>query len=349
MTFSEPLSSSAQSAYADLLGVVRDEELSRSIEHLSGAFNRKVVRGATYWYYQFGEAATSKQRQLFVGPDSPEVRELVERSRRKPRRGDIAALVKAATELGCEASTSIHFKIVRQLNEIGFFRAGGLLIGTHAFLTYGNYLGAKWGTAGQTQDVDFAHAGSEVQLALPATLEIRTRSAIEALGEGFLPATRGGAWDPESVPTATFVTRKDRALKIDFLTPRGAGSRGHAFKHEQLGVNLQPVEFLEFILEDVTQTALLGPSGAVLVNVPAPARYALHKLIVHVKRGEREKAPKDLRQAAALLEVLGTGDELRVLWRDLLARGDAWKNAAKAGRAKLERLAPELPALESLA
>lgn len=142
---------------------------------------------------------------------------------------------------------------------------------------------------------------------------------------------------------------KKRTLKIDFLTPAKPGARASAFKHEQLGVNLQPIEFLEFVLEDVTQTALLAPSGAVLVNVPAPARYALHKLLVHVRRGEREKAPKDLRQAAALLEVLGPGAELKALWRDLVSRGGAWKEAARSGREKLKHLAPKLPALKSLA
>ena len=339
MPFSQSLSASAQSAYADLLGVVRDDELSRSIASLSGTFNRKSVRGATYWYFQYADVAAGVQRQMFVGPDSPAVALLVERARAKPKGDDLAALVKSAIALGCEAATSIHYRIVRQLNEIGFFRAGGRLVGTHAFLTYGNYLGAKWGVSGQTQDVDFAHAGSEVALALPATLEIETRKAIEALGEGFLPAMRG-AW--------TFVARRDRALKIDFLTPAKPGARTEPFRHEQLGVNLQPVTFLNFILEDVTQTALLGPSGAVLVSVPSPARYALHKLIVHVKRGERTKAPKDLRQAAALLEVLGTSAELKGLWRDLLGRGQAWKKAAIAGRAKLKELAPQLPALRSL-
>ncbi len=347
MQFSDSLSASAQSAYADLLGVARDEALSRSIENLSGTFNKKTVRGAVYWYFQYMDVAAATQRQFFVGPDSPEVRALVERAGGKPK-GDLVPLVKSAIALGCEASTSIHFRIVRQLSEIGFFRAGGLLIGTHAFLAYGNYLGAKWGAAGQTQDVDFARAGTDVQLALPATLEIEARSAIEALREGFMPVTRGGAWDSEPTPTATFVARKDRALKIDFLTPAKYGARGGAFRHEQLGVNLQPIEFLEFVLEDVTQTALLGPSGAVLVNVPAPARYALHKLMVHIRRGEREKAPKDLRQAAALLEVLGPSGELKALWRDLIARGRAWKEVAAGGRAKLRRLAPKLPALKSL-
>lgn len=304
------------------------------------------MRGATYWYFQYSDVGAGVQRQIFVGPDSADVRELVERARARPKRGD--HLVKSAIALGCEASTSIHFRIVRQLNEIGFFRAGGLLVGTHAFLTYGNYLGAKWGVSGQTQDVDFAHAGNEVALALPANLVIQTRSAIEALGEGFLPAMRGAAWDDEPVPSATFVTRKDRALKIDFLTPAEPGSRTEPFRHEQLGVHLQPIPFLDFILEDVTQTALLGPSGAVLVSVPSPARYALHKLVVHVKRGERTKAPKDLRQAAALLEVLGPSAELKRLWRDLLRRGELWRKAALAGRAKLAELAPDLKALDSL-
>ncbi len=32
--------------------------------------------------------------------------------------------------------------MIRRLSEYGFFRAGGVLVGTHAFLSYGNLLGA---------------------------------------------------------------------------------------------------------------------------------------------------------------------------------------------------------------
>jgi hypothetical protein len=345
--FSKPLDSSAQAAYAQLLDVARDEELSRSIENLSGSFNRKAVQGAIYWYYQYTDVSTSKVRQIFVGPDrDPKVGELVRRSGEKDR-GQVARLAKAAIALGCSSATPVHFRIIRRLNEVGFFGAGGLLVGTHAFLAYGNALGVSWGDLARTQDLDFAHAGRDIELALPGTLRIQTKSVIESLEAGFLPTPGFRPWEK----TATFASKSDKTLKVDFLAPMVRG-RGEVYEHEQLGVNLHPLRFMEFILEDVTQAAALSSVGACVVTVPDPARFALHKVIVHVERRERfpEKAAKDLKQAAALIEVIGADqmDRLERLWKDIYARGPGWRARARKGVAALARIAPQMPALEMM-
>jgi hypothetical protein len=345
--YSEPLSSSAQAAYAQLLDVARHEELSRSIEKLSGSFNKKTVRGATYWYYQYTDVSTSRLRQLFVGPDSdPKVRDLERRSRQRDR-GEVERLAKAAIALGCSSSTPVHFRIIRRLNEVGFFRAGGVLVGTHAFLTYGNALGVSWGDLARTQDLDFAHAGNHIELALPGSLKLETTSVVESLEAGFLPTPGFRPWEKN----ATFVNRSDKALKIDFLTPM-VGGRNEVFEHEQLGVNLQPLRFMEFILEDVGQAAVVSALGACVVTVPDPARFALHKILVHVERRQRspEKAAKDLAQAAALIEIIGADqmDRLESLWASIHQRGPGWRQRARKGVLALERLAPDLPALEMM-
>jgi hypothetical protein len=50
---------------------------------------------------------------------------------------------------------------------------------------------------------------------------------------------------------------------------------------------------------------ILSPHGAVLVRVPVPERYAVHKLIVSQLRAKTSGKPeKDLRQAATLIEAL---------------------------------------------
>ncbi len=345
--FSQQLGSSAQAAYAELLDTVRHEEVARSIENLSGSFSRKTVKGANYWYYQYTDVSTSKVKQLFVGPDSdPKVRELERRSRSKDR-GQVERLAKSAIALGCASTTPVHFRIIRRLNEVGFFRAGGVLVGTHAFLAYGNALGVSWGDLARTQDLDFAHSGSRIELALPGTLEVRTRSVIEALEAGFLPTPGFRPWER----TATFVSKVDKTLKVDFLAPM-RGGKSEVYEHEQLGVNLQPLRFLEFILEDVAQAAVLSAVGACLATVPDPARFALHKLLVHVERREHfpQKAAKDLKQAAALIEVIGADqlDRLERLWRELRARGPGWRGRADKATAALGKIAPDLPALEMM-
>lgn len=344
--FNTPQGPSAQAAYAEILEVTRHQELSRSIENLSGSFSKKTVKGSTYWYYQFTEGAGGKTRQFFVGPDSENLRELVARARTR-NTSSIDRLAKSAMMLGCAASTPAHFRIIRRLNEIGFFRAGGVLIGTHAFLAYGNALGVSWGDLARTQDIDFAHSGNHIELALPASLKIETRGAIESLEAGFLPVPGFGSRDQ----TATFVSKVDKQLRVDFLAPM-VGSRDKVYAHDGLGVNLQPLRFLEFVMEDVEQAAIISAVGAVIANVPDPARYALHKLLVHAERRVRspEKAQKDLRQAAALIEVLSgyRQDGILALWKDVLHRGAGWRSRARTGFTALAKLAPHLNALADM-
>lgn len=89
--------------------------------------------------------------------------------------------------------------------------------------------------------------------------------------------------------------------------------------------------------------------GGVLVNVPSPARFAIHKLLVAQDRPAafQPKARKDLVQAALLIDAL---DELRPgdvedtvrltsergkRWRDALARGVTLLKRYDARLAKL--------------
>ncbi len=66
-----------------------------------------------------------------------------------------------------------------------------------------------------------------------------------------------------------------------------------------------PLIFLDFVLEDV-QPAVVAAQAGILVNVPAPARYALHKLVISRRRPAalQTKAKKDILQAQQLLSVL---------------------------------------------
>jgi hypothetical protein len=267
------------------------------------------------------------------------MRALIQRAR-EPRPNRLEALSRAAIALGCTGLLPRHFRVVRRLSEYGFFKAGGVLIGTHAFLSYGNTFGVRWGDSSRTQDVDFAHAGKSLSIALPANIEVDTHGAIESLGMGLLPvaslASRVGA---------TYLNPRDPEFRIDFVTTRGR-SGDVPYEHPQLRVTLQPLKFIEYSLESVQQAALLGQDGAVIVNVPHPARFALHKLIVF---GEREgayvaKSGKDLAQAAALLAYLKDQRpwEVRDAWGDLINRGPGWIQRVNRGVAALGRAAPEL-------
>ena len=98
---------------------------------------------------------------------------------------------------------------------------------------------------------------------------------------------------------------------------------------------------------------LLSAEGAVLVNLPDPARYALHKVLI---AGEREgafrvKARKDLAQAAHLLAALWQWrrESLVEAMDDLLSRGQGWRSRFRRGVRTLLEGWPKLEAAPMLA
>ncbi len=336
----QPLSASAQTAYAQLLDAVHGAELTRSVANLSGTFARKQVKGKTYWYFQYTEVS-GKKRQVYVGPESGRVRTLIEAHVAGGANPALERLARSAEALGNAPILGRHFRIMQRLADYGFFRAGGLLVGTHAFLSFGNMLGVRWADALRTQDVDFAHAGKALAIALPANIEIDTHAAIESLQMGLLPIEH-----TDGTTGATYLDPRDPEFRIDFLTPLHRGG-SQPYRHPQLGITLQPLKFMEYLLQDVQQAAVLSRAGAVLVNVPDPARYALHKLIVAGERPASRiaKSNKDMQQAAALLMAMheqATSWPVEEAWADLVSRGPGWMSRAKRGRDALARLAPEL-------
>lgn len=340
----EDLSLSAQTAYAELLESARAQDLHRSIANLSGSFASKQIKGRKYWYYQYRDVDGSV-KQLYVGPDTEEVRVLMERAKEKPSKA-LEPLARSAIALGCVRVLPKHFRIIRRLSEYGFFHAGGVLIGTHAFLAHGNMLGVRWHDGAQTLDIDFAHAGKNISLALPTTIKVDVHKALESLEMGFLPIA---SFDGYTGPT--YLNPAEPELRVDFLTPLNrAGEK--PFNLSNLNVALQPLKFMEFVLEHPTQAAVFYEEGAVIVNVPMPVRYALHKLLVWGEREEafRTKAGKDLLQSAALISYLKDHrpTEIHEAWTDLLGRGKGWRKRADEGIEALGKLAPDLNVREFL-
>lgn len=333
------LSLSAQTAYAQLFDAANAAELSRSVANLAGSFAKKTVKGRVYWYFQYADLV-GMSRQIYVGPDTPAVRKLVELRASAPGLDALRALARSAIALGCQPLVGRHFRVIRRLLDHGFFKAGGVLVGTHAFLAYGNLLGVSWGDSSRTQDVDFAHAGRSLSIALPTNIEVDVHRAIESLEMGFLPIS-GLA----GKVGATYLNPKEPDFRLDFLTPRHRGGDA-PIEHPRLHVTLQPLRFIEYSLENVVQVALFSAEGTGVVNVPHPARYALHKLLIYGERSGSftQKANKDLAQAAALLDWFKHYRpwEVEEAWLDMIGRGKGWSSRVMRGIAALDRWAPEI-------
>jgi hypothetical protein len=335
---------SAQTAYAQLFDVVSAATLGRGIAHLHGSFSRKKVKNAAYWYFAFRDI-DNQVRQLYVGPDNEATQAVIEKSKKSKALLDMAftPLVKSAVTLGCAQTLPKHLRTIRRLADYGFFQAGGILIGTHAFIAIGNMLGVRWTSADRTTDVDFAHAGKNISVALPSNIQIDVHEALASFEQGFIPLVQLGG-----KAGASYQLSGDAEFQIDFLTSKHRGG-DEPILIKNLNVALQPLRFMEFSLEHVEQAVLIDRNGgAVGVTVPAPARYAIHKLLVISERSGafRTKANKDVQQVAALFDYLmGTQPEdLKEAWEDALSRGPSWRKAAKTGFAALARSFPEVVA-----
>lgn len=333
------LSLTAQTAYAQLLDASVSAWGLRGVSDLPGSFASKTVKGRVYWYFQYTEPA-GRLRQVYVGPDGEALHALMARQREAHAGQGLGAFARSAVALGCSELLPRHLRVVLRLAEYGFFSAGGVLVGTHAFIAYANMLGVRWGDASRTQDLDFAHAGKNLAIALPGNFRMNTDAAIQSLGMGLLPIA-----GLSGKAGATYLNPREPEFRLDFLTPLHRGGDA-PYPHAPLGVTLQPLKFMEFSLEHVQQAVLLSGDQTVLVNVPHPARYALHKLIVY---GERSgsyaaKANKDLAQAGMLLARLGELRRWEVdeAWADLVSRGKGWTERAIRGRDALERQQPRL-------
>lgn len=339
------LALTAQTAYAQLQDVVMARELSKGIESLNGSFSQKMLKERNYWYFSYRDL-DARVRQIYIGPASEKLDKLIAQAQLRKaldkQQNTTEALARSAATLGCEVGLPKHVRAIRRLADYGFFKAGGVLVGTHAFVAMGNMLGVRWVGGERTTDEDFAHAGRNVSVALQADVQIDVHEALTSFEAGFIPLVQLGGKSG-----ASYKLRGDDEFQVDFLTTLTRdGDKPVTIEH--LNITLQPLRFMEFSLEATEQAVILDRNGtAVVVNIPAPARYAVHKLLIVGERSlkMRVKVSKDIAQAAALctwMLDMQVPQALVPTWQDALSRGKGWQERLKEGQLALEHVHPQL-------
>lgn len=331
-------STAAQAAYSSVLSAARMAQLNRSPADLPGGFSSKQVHGRRYWYYQL-KGPTGLQ-QIYVGPDDAETLALIEASNNETvsaNKDQLRRLSNAAAALGCYSVAPTHFRVLKRLADHGVFSVGALVVGTHAFLAYQNVLGVLWRDPSQTVDLDFAHAGKNLSLALAPDVCVDAHSAIESLKMGFVPVNSG----------TRYVKPDEPEFDLDWLTCR-TREGDEPIECRALNVTLQPLRFMELALEAPIPAALLGSTSAVVVNLPAPAAYAVGKLLIAAERSgdSRSKSKKDIAQAAALVDYFlqRDPDTIVTLIVDTRAREPSWRKALDLGIDALNKTWPRVGA-----
>jgi len=104
------------------------------------------------------------------------------------------------------------------------------------------------------------------------------------------------------------------------------------------------MQYMDYLIEGFERGAVVN-GGGILLNVPSPARFGFHKLIVAGERGTtvHTKVEKDLLQAAQVLSVLveeRAGDVL-VAWDEIKRRGGGWTRRVSSGLSRTKTLYPD--------
>jgi hypothetical protein len=128
-------------------------------------------------------------------------------------------------------------------------------------------------------------------------------------------------------------------LRVDFLTPNEGPDTDSPQTLPALQTDAQPLRFLDFLIHEPEQAVVLHGPG-IHVRVPAPERYAVHKVIISMRRRAGvAKRDKDLQQVAVLIEALAEkrAGEFKLVWEEAHQRGPTWRKLLLDG---MTRLAP---------
>ena len=191
-------------------------------------------------------------------------------------------------------------KVLSLLERNGVFLAGSALVGTMAFRAYANMLSVAWGSAAGTQDIDLAD-DNHYELALPRPrAPINLRQIILDSGMGFfeVPALN------RKQPSTSFKIR-GRDFIVDVVAPMKGRETLRPVHLTEFGTYASPLRHLDYLLDDLQPAVLLYEHG-IMINVPAPGRFAIHKCAISQKRPAAfaAKSLKDLSQAAQIFKVL---------------------------------------------
>lgn len=306
--------------------------LDEAASEFVGSIEERHRNGRTYFYEWFRIGTQMKNR--YLGKDSPDLRERLARAaelkaeaqERKKRMSRLMRVLRSEGMIGTDRETG---SLLLAFARAGVFRLGGTLIGTGAYALYQGELGVRFDSdeLAQTGDIDFA-SFEWLSVALGDRVEEEPGDILRSMKFEAVP----GVLDRQ----VWRWRQSSGEAMVEFLTP--------AFGEEgikplpALGVSAQALNYLNFLIAEPMHALALYRFG-VLVQIPRPERFAIHKLIVASRRHggpDEAKARKDRAQAAFLMHILAEDrpDDLAEAYEHALSQGPRWRDriAASLGR-----------------
>jgi len=206
-----------------------------------------------------------------------------------------------------EIKNNLFFKILKRLNQEDVL-GDVILIGGWCPLVYKEYFGNPVEISLQrTTDVDFL---------IPNPQRIHKDVNIASILEEL--------WFDKKVSLLDgYVKFVHPELEIEFLTPERGKGREKPYSIDKLHINALGLRYLNLLQDHVIKTTCNG----ILINVPQPAAYVLHKFIVSNIRKKTFKKEKDIVTAKQLGEfLLEKADQRKKMQQIYLSLPYKWKN-----------------------
>ncbi len=318
----KPIPLTLQTLYADLV------QQAHNAPALAGSIYTQTVKGHDYLYVRKSVGAV--RRDHFLGrADDPEAQAKAAGAKSAMQRiAERRKTVQMLRAQGLPGPTTELGRVLDVLADAGLFKEA-VLVGTAAYQCYSPIVGMMLPSAAlMTQDADLA----TTSLALAADDGDETLETILRRADKSFTAVLG--LDARRPPSRF---RSANGFLVDLLTPQRRRTDTNPMPLKRLGAGAVPVQHLDWLIEAPVQAVALHGPG-VPVRIPAPARYAVHKLIVAQKRSDIVKRRKDLLQAGALVEALRTTDP----WALADAIGDARSRGRDGWQRPIDRSLKEL-------
>lgn len=298
----------------------------------AGTVYTREREGTEYYYAKIPVGVD--RIDTFIGKvgDAEAAAKVVELKRGMEQAGERRRLVSLLRRAGLAAPHRTIGATLDAISHAGLFKHGAVLVGTAAYMMSEPLVGRRLPAPTlMTGDLDLATAN----LALKAEPPERLETIIKRGDPTFEPVLH----IRPNKPPSRFRTAD--GFLLDLITPTRRRTNTNPMAMEELDAGAAPLQYMDWLIAEPVPTVALWGSG-VSINIPQPARFAVHKLILAQKRdiGSRVKRQKDLAQADALIEAIQSHDpfDLHDALVGAAARGrNGWREPILRSLTELKR------------
>ncbi|MBU4312550.1 MAG: nucleotidyltransferase domain-containing protein [Candidatus Omnitrophica bacterium] len=204
-------------------------------------------------------------------------------------------------------------EVLRRFNKEGILD-GLILIGSWCLYFYKDYFK-------ETPYIDIAALKTrDIDFLVPIPSKIRKSVDVPELLKdlGFVTDFKG---------QKGYIKLDHPDLILEFLVPEKGRGSDQPYKLPQLGINATALRFLSFLIDNVIRVKVED----FYINVPHPANFALHKLIIFQRRATEHKALKDKNTAIEVLKALFNKGDSRIVKKTLDSIPRKWKSKIMKG------------------